>query len=294
MENMEKQQPKTLTTKQDFDDFLYKTPYFAFLDILGFKALVKKNKHETLVDLYEKLFAAQTEAVASNIEKLSQKRQERMGEQYTPAGLRMVNISDSILIWTQHGQPSALFEMVYAVSSLLGISLVQGLPLRGCITQQPFTVIEKNGVTSVVGVGLVHAYSMENIQQWAGCIIDEGIIKYFRSIEEKLYNRKGPALIERDHMVYPYDIPIKDPETKAPGILRGYAVNWCEPAITDDMIREAFDAHNKKDTRPTSDTPEKINNTIAFHQFCLQKKQEQQEQLKAIAQALQQGGQERQ
>lgn len=284
---MTEQQHRVLETKKDFDDFLYKTPYFAFLDILGFKALVKRNKHEELVGLYEKLFTAQTDAVAANLEKLSQQQQEKKGENYTPAGLRMVNISDSILIWTEHGQPSALFEIVYAVSSLMGISLAQGLPLRGCITQAPFTVIEKKGVVSVIGAGLVHAYSMENIQQWAGCMVDTGIIKYFRSIEQNLYRRDAPAPIERSGLVVEYDIPTKDPETKARGIIKGYAVNWSEQMITEDIIRGAFDAHNKKDDRPNSDTPEKIDNTIAFHQYCLQRKQQKQAELQAFAQALQ-------
>lgn len=138
---MDEKKPRIIQTKKDADEFLYKEPYFAFLDILGFKSLVQKNAHSTLVELYDKLFTAQTSAVAENVQKLSQRQQEQKGENYTDAGLRMVNISDSILIWTGHGQPTALFEIVYAVSSLLSISLVQGLPLRGCITRQPFTVI---------------------------------------------------------------------------------------------------------------------------------------------------------
>lgn len=284
---MEENKLRIIQTKKDADEFLYKKPYFAFLDILGFKSLVQKNAHSTLVELYDKLFTAQTVAVAENLKKLSQRQQERKGENYTDAGLRMVNISDSILIWTEHGQPTALFEIVYAVSSLLGISLVQGLPLRGCITRQPFTVIEKNGVVSVIGRGLVHAYGMENIQQWAGCIIDEEIINYFRGIEKHIFNREAPSPIERDRMVYEYDIPIKNPKTGAAEVKKGYAVNWCESLITEEMIRSSFEAHNKKDERPGSDTPDKINNTIAFHHFCLDKQKQWQEAMIAFEKALQ-------
>lgn len=286
---MEESKPRIIQTKKDADEFLYKDAYFAFLDILGFKSLVQKNAHTTLVELYDKLFTAQTIAVADNLKKLFQRQQERKGEDYTDAGLRMVNISDSILIWTQHGQPSALFEIVYAVSSLLGISLVQGLPLRGCITRQSFTVIEKNGVVSVIGRGLVHAYEMENIQQWAGCIVDEEIINYFRGIEKHFFNREAPSPIERDRMVYEYDIPIKNPKTSDAEVKKGYAVNWSEPVITDDMIRSAFEAHNKKDERPGSDTPDKINNTIAFHHFCLDKQKQLQEKMEAFKKVLQSG-----
>jgi len=285
---MEEKKPRIIETKKDADEFLYKAPYFAFLDILGFKSLVQKNVHPVLVNLYDKLFTAQTEAVAANLKKLSARQVEIKGEDYKDAGLRMVNISDSILIWTQHGQPTAIFEIVYAVSSLLGISLVQGLPLRGCITRQPFSVIEKNGVVSVIGKGLVHAYGMENIQQWAGCVIDEEIITYFRGIEKHFFNGERPSPIERDRMVYEYNIPLKNPKTGEAETKKGFAVNWSEGIITDDMIRESFDAHNKKDERPGSDTPDKINNTIAFHHFCLDKKKEMEAAMEAFRKALDQ------
>lgn len=287
---MSENKPRIIRTKKDADEFLYKDSYFAFLDILGFKSLVQKNAHSTLVELYDKLFTAQTSAVAENIKKLSQRQQEQKGENYTDAGLRMVNISDSILIWTEHGQPTALFEIVYAVSSLLSISLVQGLPLRGCITRQPFTVIEKNGVVSVIGSGLVHAYSMENIQQWAGCIIDEEIINYFKGIEKHFFNRQVPSPLERERMVYEYEIPIRNPNTRAAEVKKGYAVNWSESMITDDMIQSAFEAHNKKDERPGSDTPDKISNTIAFHHFCLDKQKQWQDAMMAFEKSLQSGG----
>jgi hypothetical protein len=271
---MEKENPHTIKTKKDADDFLYKDSYFAFLDILGFKALVKNNTHAALVELYENLFTSQTLAVYNTLKKLSKRQAEKKGDDYTDTGLQMINISDSILIWTKHGQPSAVFEIVYAVSSLLGISIVQGLPMRGCITRQPFTVIQKNGVVSVIGSGLVHAYEMENIQQWSGCIVDEEIIKYFRSIEKHFYSRQVPAPIERNGLVFEYDVPVKDLKTGRVEVKKGFAVNWSESTITDDMIRASFDAHNKKDERPASDTLDKVNNTLAFHHFCLEKKRQ--------------------
>ena len=258
-----------LETQADANAFLYKTPYFAFLDILGFKALVQNNSHPALVELYDKIFSAQVDKVAEGHKKYAEKQAGRLGEKYTDAGLQMINISDSILIWTQHGQPSALFELVMAVSSLLGISMIQGLPLRGCITSQVFSVTNRPNSVSVIGKGLVHAYSMENIQQWSGCMIDEGIINYFRSIEKVFFGREAPAPIERDLLVLPYDIPIKNPKTGEHTFKKSYAINWSEDFIPDDVIAETFNAHNKKDDRPGSDTPEKIKNTLDFHHHCI-------------------------
>jgi hypothetical protein len=59
------------------------------------------------------------------IKERSKRQIEKLGEQYTDAGMRMVNISDSILIWPQHGHPSARFEIVSAVSTLLAIAIIR-------------------------------------------------------------------------------------------------------------------------------------------------------------------------
>jgi len=279
------EKPKVLMTKEDFDNFLFKRPYFAFLDILGFSALVRKNKHETLVQLYKDLFAAQVDHVGEKLRALAEKRTERQGDAYTDSGLRMVNISDSILIWTTHGQPSALFEITTAVSTLLGVSLIQGLPLRGTITRQHFSVLDDHAALSVVGMGLVHAYELEKKQRWSGCIVDPEIINYFRSIEKVLYDREAPSPIERHDMVYEYDIPIVGKDGQ-PATEKGYAVDWSNLNITDQMIRESFDAHLKKDDRPGSTTPDKIQNTINFHHFCLKKAEEKRAAHEALGQAL--------
>jgi len=275
-----------LETQADANEFLYKRPYFAFLDILGFKALVKNNTHAALVDLYDKLFSAQVDKVAATHKKYAEKQAGRLGEKYTDADLQMINISDSILIWTKHGQPSALFELVMAVSSLLGLSMIQGLPLRGCITSQEFSVTNRPNSVSVIGKGLVHAYSMENIQQWSGCMIDEGIIKYFRSIEKIFFGREAAAPIEKDLLVLPYDIPVKNLKTGERSVQKSYAVNWSEDFIPDKMIADAFDAHNKKDERAGSDTPEKIQNTLDFHHHCMEERKKRAAMWEALERSL--------
>lgn len=283
---MAEEKPRVLQTKKDFDNFLFDTPYFAFLDILGFSTLVQQNPHEVLVDVYKNIFGQTIVKVDEMMGKIAASRAKKMGENYTPSGLRIINISDSILIWTEHGQPTAIFEMVLAVSTLLSISLLQGLPLRGCITRQKFTVLEQKSVTSIIGRALVHAYGQEKIQQWSGCIIDDEIIRYFHSIEKYLRGWERPSELERSDMVVQYDIPIFDEKEKKITTKKGFAINWSEPGIKDEMIVTAFDAHNKKDNREGSMTPIKIKNTADFHNFCLQKKKNQAAALEALIKAI--------
>lgn len=272
-----------ILTKENAQEILYKQPYLAFLDILGFSTLVKKNTHDALVKLYDDIFSETVQRVDEMMKEMNESKAKKQGEEFIDSGLRIVNISDSIIIWTQHGNPNALFEIVFATSTLMGISLIRGLPLRGSITRQAFSVKENGTVTSVIGKGLVHAYNNEKIQQWAGCIVDTEIINYFRGIEKHIGNRERPAAIERENLVYEYDIPIIDKDKK-PVSVKGYAVNWSEPFFTDEMIKESFDAHNKKDD--SEGTTQKIQNTLEFHHFCQAKHKARVENMKNLQNAF--------
>jgi len=267
---MDHPEEHVLKTKKDFDDFFYKSPYFAFLDVLGYSNLVRKNTHDALVKLYQDLFTAQMNQVERNLQDLIATRAEKLGERYTDPGIRIVNFSDSIMLWTAHGQPSALREIILAVSSLLSLSMSQGLPLRGAITRQSFSVLERNNLLSVVGMGLVDAYGMEKTQQWSGCIVAPEIVNYFESME-KVLGRRTPSPIRQSELVMEYDIPFVDKNGK-PYRKRGHAIDWSNPLFSDDIIRSSFDLHGKKDERPDSDTPQKVQNTVDFHHFCLEKK----------------------
>jgi hypothetical protein len=259
-----------LETKKEWDDFFFRTPYFAFLDVLGYSNLVRKNEHKTLVAIYQTLFSAQMDFVEKNLRELTTNRSEKLGEKYTDPGIRIVNFSDSIMLWTAHGQPSALKEIMLAVSSLLALSMSQGLPLRGAITRQAFSVIERNNLLSVVGMGLVDAYTMEKSQQWSGCVISEEIVKYFASME-KVTGTRAISPLRQSPLAVDYEIPFVD-KSGNPYKRSGHAVDWSDPMFSDAIIQASFEKHQKKDERADSDTPLKIQNTIDFHHFCLKQK----------------------
>ena len=275
-------EPESLNNENAHEQ-LYKRPYLAFLDILGFSTLVKENSHETLVELYDDIFSKTVQRVDEMMEKLKASKVKEHGEKYIDSGLRIINISDSIIIWTKHGNPNALFEIVAATSALMGFSLIRGLPLRGSITRQPFAVKEKGTVTSIIGKGLVHAYNVEKNQQWSGCTIDSEIINYFRSIEKLILNRNRPSPIERNYLVYEYDIPIKDKENSS-ATKRGFAVNWSDRHITDTMILNSFEEHNKKDE--SEETKYKIEKTIEFHNFCQSELKEREDKEQKLIEAF--------
>lgn len=138
-----------ILTEQIVNDLLFKKPYVAFLDILGFRSLVQNNKHDFLVELYKLLMNFQVEFYQKN---------------YNHKNIKIVCISDSVILWTEDSKEKTLIELVEAVKFLLGHSISIGIPLRGSIVKDNVTAIESNGTLSLVRLGLVRAYENENIQ----------------------------------------------------------------------------------------------------------------------------------
>lgn len=120
-------------TKEDYDNFFFKQPYFAFLDILGFKSLVNNNSHKTLVELYKTLVSFPVTFYNDFHEKEQKQLEEKFGERFDATGLRLVNISDSIMLWTSNSKENSLIELLFAVKLLMSTSMSVGIPLRGAV-----------------------------------------------------------------------------------------------------------------------------------------------------------------
>lgn len=254
---------KVIQTKAEWDEAFWSTPYFAFLDILGFRELVKYNSHNDLVDLYKRLVNFPVEFYSEFHEKEEKSKKERFGENFEPTGLRIVNISDSIMIWTTNGKENTLIELVSAVKLLMSLSFSIGIPLRGSIVMGDIAVLEQKGYLSIVGKGLVHAYELEGKQQWSGCEVDNGIFRYLKSFQKQIMGNEMPLRIEKlDSLLVETDIPTKD------GNKKGKAVNWAHNAnITEDLIKESFGKYNKRKNESEQvkkSTEEKIENTLKF------------------------------
>lgn len=271
---MEKQTDtgRVLETKEDFDDFFFKTPYFAFLDILGFKELVKNNNHKTLVNLYKTLVSFPVTFYNDFHEKEQKQLEEELGERFNPTGLRLVNISDSILLWTNNSKEQSLIELLFAVKLLMTTSMTAGIPLRGTVVMGNIEVLEQKGSLSIVGRGLVHAYEMESKQVWSGCMVDKAIFTFLRSFQKVVMQRDGALRVEKlNSLIIESDVPLKDKT------VRSYVVNWADNLkITEEEIYQSFAKFNKRekeDEKVKADIEKKIANTISFFKYVQSLKQ---------------------
>jgi hypothetical protein len=253
-----------IRTKEDADRAFWSKKYFAFLDIMGFRELVKNNSHEELVTLYKRLVNFQVEFYSNYHKENEKAREERLKEYFEPTGLRLVNISDSIMLWTKDSKEGSLIELASAVKLLMSISMSIGIPLRGAIVKGDVEILEKENSLSIIGLALVHAYETEGKQNWSGCTVENGIFRYLRSIKNVVLNQPGPHRFEKlDSLFVETEIPFKDKPKK------GFVINWADNTeFTEEQIRESFAKYNKRINEAeniTESIEQKIQNTINFY-----------------------------
>jgi hypothetical protein len=258
------EEEKIIRTKEDADLAFWNKPYFAFLDIMGFRELVKNNPHDELVSLYKRLVNFQVEFYEKYHQEEQKHRAEKLGEYFEPTGLRLVSISDSIMLWTKNSKENSLIELASAVKLLMSISMSIGIPLRGAIVKGDIEILERENSLSIIGRGLVHAYETEGKQNWSGCTVDNGIFTYLKSIQNIVLNRPGAHRFEKlDSLFVETEIPFKDKPRK------GFVINWADNTeYTEEQIRDSFSKYNKRLNEAENVTESielKIENTLKFY-----------------------------
>jgi hypothetical protein len=258
---------RVIKTKKDAEKYIFQPPYFAFLDVLGFKSLVKNNSHKTLVKLYKELIRYPVTAYNVSIENEQKEIEKTLGEKFNPTGLRLVNISDSIMLWTSNNREHSLFELIYTVKLLMAAAFIKGIPLRGTIVMGDIEVMEQENNLSIIGKGLVHAYSREEDQQWSGCIVDNGIFTFLRSFNREFMQLDKPLRIEKyKDLIIETDVPLKEDKT-----IKSYVVNWADNLnLSDKDIYKSFGKFKKrlKESEIQKNKTEIIiANTISFNKY---------------------------
>jgi hypothetical protein len=107
-----------ISSMEEANLHLFTQPYVAFLDILGFSELVNNNNHDELVKLYKAL-------IELPVKFLSQESatDDIIHEIFDTNEIKLVNISDSIVLWTKNSNEKSLWHLVNAVQLLLQLSM---------------------------------------------------------------------------------------------------------------------------------------------------------------------------
>lgn len=216
--------------------------FFAYLDILGFKNLVKRTTFEQLKGIVDDFTVGFAKAVdeSRSIETNKGKIDARikLGE-----SIKVRIVSDSIYVWTENEDRLKQFEdLLHIVNAMLASGFVQGLPLRGVVTYGelfsgevkmpediPFDFSFGNG-SAVYGRAVVEAYELEGQMEWSGAILTP---RAWAKVVGEFESSEGAGRIMRacsvkcandlfNHFPYLlwYDVPFKNGKRKA------IAFNW--------------------------------------------------------------------
>jgi len=147
-------------------DLNYKIKAVAFLDILGFKSIVKKSED---IQFREKLIKSLVE-----LKGMEMSRENMAGVKFD-YGKELTAFSDSIVISYDISNDGAIFNILYDIIFMQIDLIAMGLLLRGGITLGD--VFHDGGV--VVGPGMIKAYEMESkIAIYPRIIVDPILIDY--------------------------------------------------------------------------------------------------------------------
>lgn len=234
--------------------------YVAFADIFGFKQLVKRNAHAYLLNVARGAIrpAAELAATAGLLLPGTQR-----ADPDTPM-LNMRMISDSIVLWTDKGRAPEFEFMILGVGNLLAMCLGFGIPARAAVACGEFTCMRRRYASSrlgdsevLLGEALVDAYEAEDEQQWSGGLVHQSAIDAYSAAAAIVPEAAGIAGLIEQHLVVPYDVPLKD------CVRPSLAIGWTRflPPLSRALLEDAFGDHGKQFE---GEARWKLANTIEF------------------------------
>lgn len=217
--------------------------YVAFLDILGFSDLVRREplaqvKHRLGLALHSVQIARDSAVLPDGVGVRIEKR------------FHFFSFSDTFVIASADDSPEALLSFITGAAILTQYLFVQRLPVRGAITFGEADFIPgSNG--HLVGKAIIAAHELERRQEWLGVTVDvpslpPGIAGIFESgFIAPLYAR--------------WNVPVKPgKDCEKPIIENALVVNWRWNLIVEHGTKSLF--------APTDDPRAlaKIENTLVF------------------------------
>lgn len=250
---------------QDSSTRTYESAYVAFLDILGFKAIVLDRTHEQLEALYLKTLSGTIEHALSDGKYVlvSDGEAESLGPDIRKATVNSLLVSDSILIWTDDCRAESFVSIVTAVRSLLAFSMIDRILLRGAIAVGPLTMVLNQWPSqthsyqhSLFGRSIVDAVEAEKLQDWVGCMITTNAIECYQA-----GCAGNDSLIEKKVLLR-YRVPMKDGQEVDYHVIDW--VNHAQAGIDFQSVTGAFGPSPRTSPAEFEKIKRKLANTLKF------------------------------
>lgn len=237
--------------------------YVLSLDILGFSKIVKNNRHNYLIDLFERF----VNTYIADLSLLNKYYLREVDNKITD-DLKALFISDTIIIYSINAEIENFLKIVSLAQVVIANSFELGIPLRGCLTSGMLTIKHLKDNDILFGKPIVDAYEFEKNQEWAGCCVTS---KCIETVERFHVNKNKPCMdwLIKNKSLIKYDLPLK-----LNRIENMFVINWRIAAdvifLDENSIADAFCMHKKDPIDPKEH--EKIEtikqNTLTFWRYC--------------------------
>jgi len=190
--------------------FLSGKAFVAWLDVLGFKAFLRRSSLSEVVEAMREL----DEVVEHETGRIvTAARAVHHPNEPNRRGLcETVRFSDTILVYSDNPTGMGLIRVVRATLGIIGNLMVRGVPVRGAIASG--AVYIDPSAMLFIGEPLLAAHEETEQQEWAGALLVQDL-------------EKDPSLLpairflEEQKMVCRYRAPIKNGDARA-----SLCVNW--------------------------------------------------------------------
>jgi len=186
-----------------------KEVYLAYFDFMGFKQFIQNNEDEILMRRMGHIFRDIEISLGKG--KYQEPKNGKILADLSESKINCLNISDTVLFWTNTCTQEDLLELVEVAYSFNWREIGYNFPLRGSIVRGNIRVVSgknenQNGgsysVQCLYGKGLVVAHDIAEAQEWAGSILNENIVEDLNSFKE------GKEFLEKNTVKY--NVPFKN------------------------------------------------------------------------------------
>jgi hypothetical protein len=186
-----------------------KEVYLAYFDFMGFKQFIQNNEDEILMRRMGHSFRDIEISLGKG--KYQEPKSGVILADLSESKINCLNISDTVLFWTNTCSQEDLLELVEVAYSFNWREIGYNFPLRGSIVKGKIKVVSgknenQNGGTYSVqclyGKGLVYAHDIAEAQEWAGSILDENVVEDLNSFKD------GKEFLEKNTVKY--NVPFKN------------------------------------------------------------------------------------
>ncbi len=149
--------------------------FVAFLDIMGFKAMVNSKPHEFVKEKLE-IISGVNQHIVKTVNKIQSGNK---FEEFKNCDLRVTQFSDSTVLFTNDNSVADFKYISFAVRTIIQKSLENGIPIKGAMSLGLMTVDFEKSI--FVGRPLIEAYLLQEEVAYYGFILDSDAEKFWRN-----------------------------------------------------------------------------------------------------------------